>query len=93
MEDLLKGLTEGQQPEQLQRSLDRMTAYAQALEERCNTLWGYVPGNEGNLDPVIQFIAEHLGIVTADGANGEALEPDTVNLQLQKASLSAQEPA
>ncbi len=66
MESVLNGMIgmiDAQQTGQLQVSLERITAYARALETRCNVLWTYVPGNQGNQDPIVQFIAEDLGIV------------------------------
>jgi hypothetical protein len=50
------------QLEQVHRELERMTAYARALETRCNVLWAYVPGNQGSEDPIVPFLAEDLGV-------------------------------
>ncbi len=50
----------------LTRDLERMRLYAQALEERCNRLWTYVPDTHGTQDPVLPFVALHCHIVTLD---------------------------
>lgn len=41
----------------LRHDLERMRMYAQALEERCNHLWTYVPDTHGTQDPVLLFVA------------------------------------
>ncbi len=69
MESVLDGMIDAQQAGQVQVYLERITAYARALETRCNVLWTYVPGNQGNQDPIVQFIAEDLGIAAATSAN------------------------
>ena len=69
MASVLNGMIDAQQTGQLQVSLERITAYARALETRCNVLWTYVPGNHGNQDPIVQFIAEDRGIAAASSAN------------------------
>ena len=69
MESVLDGMIDVEQAGQLQMSLERVTAYARALETRCNMLWTYVPGNQGNQDPIVQFIAEDLGIAAASSAS------------------------
>lgn len=70
MNDDVNSTPDTQQPQQqLQLSLQRMAAYVQALEERCNHLWAYVPGNEGRSDPVVRFLAADFGIAT-DGPGG-----------------------
>lgn len=61
------------QLEQVHRELERMRAYARALETRCNVLWAYVPGNQGNLDPIIPFLAEDLGITATTVTHVEIL--------------------
>jgi hypothetical protein len=50
-------------------SPDRMLAYAQALEQRCNVLWAYLQGHAVAIDPVIGFLADEFAIT-------EAGEPD-----------------
>ena len=69
MESVLDGMIDVEQAGQLQMSLERVTAYARALETRCNMLWTYVPGNQGNQDPIVQFIAEDLGIAAASSTS------------------------
>lgn len=44
---------------------DQVTAYVSALEERCNTLWGYIQGYTCSSDPVVRFLASELGITVA----------------------------
>ena len=48
----------------LRRDLERMRIYAEALEERCNRLWTYVPDTHGAQDPVLPFVALHCHIMT-----------------------------
>jgi hypothetical protein len=46
----------------LRLDLARMTTYAQALEQRCNRLWTYVPDTHGTSDPVVPFVARHFEV-------------------------------
>jgi hypothetical protein len=68
-----QGVIEGidGQVAQLHQELARMTAYAKALEGRCHVLWAYVPGNQGQQDQIIPFLAEDLGITTTTAAQVE----------------------
>ncbi len=53
----------------LRLDLERMTTYAQALEQRCNRLWTYVPDTHGASDPAVPFVARHCEVIverTAD---------------------------
>ena len=63
-EPMEHGVTD-RQGTHLERELARMTAYARALETRCHVLWAYVPGNQGQQDPIVPFLAEDLGIITS----------------------------
>ena len=56
----------------LQRELERMTTYAQALEQRCNRLWTYIPDTHGTRDPVVPFVARHCELTER---SGEAQRP------------------
>lgn len=61
------------QLEQVHLELERLTAYARALETRCNVLWAYVPGNQGSQDLVVPFLAEDCGITTTTVTHVEIL--------------------
>ncbi|HEV2072989.1 MAG TPA: hypothetical protein VGR29_05035 [Thermomicrobiales bacterium] len=61
------------QLEQVHRELERMTAYARALETRCNVLRVYVPGNQGSQDPIVPFLADDLGITATTVTHVEIL--------------------
>lgn len=52
----------------LRSDLERMTSYAQALEERCNRLWTYVPDTHGVSDPVLPFVARYCHITESGGS-------------------------
>ena len=56
-------------PTQIPR--DQIAAYVEALEARCNTLWGYIQGYDCSFDPVVRFLASELGITVAHAADLE----------------------
>ena len=47
-------------PNQIPR--EQIFSYVEALEARCNTLWGYIQGYDCSGDPVVRFLAAELGI-------------------------------
>lgn len=55
-------------------SPDRMLAYAQALEQRCNVLWAYLQGHDFAIDPVVGFLSEEFAITEASAPAIEILE-------------------
>jgi hypothetical protein len=64
-EDPFSGLREVPLPGHARLSPDRMLAYAQALEQRCNVLWAYLQGHEVAIDPVVGFLAEEFALTEA----------------------------
>lgn len=57
-------------PRQIPR--EQMLAYVEALEARCNTLWGYIQGYDCSCDPVVRFLASELGITVAHAGELES---------------------
>ena len=57
-------------PSQVSRA--ELAAYVEALENRCNTLWGYIQGYDCSCDPVVRFLASELGITVAHAADTES---------------------
>lgn len=57
-------------PHQIPR--DQIDAYVEALEARCNTLWGYIQGYDCSCDPVVRFLASELGITVAYAVDTES---------------------
>lgn len=51
---------------ELEMRLERVCAYALALEERCNRLWSYIPGNAGVIDPSLAYLAVEHGVTDED---------------------------
>jgi hypothetical protein len=72
-DDLTINLDEARHRMQMQPSLNRMVAYAQALEARCDALWGYLQGYDVTHDPVTRLIAADLGIAIVDAGGGDAM--------------------
>jgi hypothetical protein len=57
-------------PSQIPR--EQILAYVEALEARCNTLWGYIQGYDCSCDPVVRFLASELGITVAHAVDMES---------------------
>lgn len=84
MERVVNDVVDGQPLEQVRLELARMTAYARALETRCNVFWAYVPGNQGSQDPIVPCLAEDCGITAT---------ATTIEMHLRHRPAISQEPA
>lgn len=71
--DLFEGMSAAQASCPANLPPGHLSAYVEALEARCNALWGYIQGYECSSDPVVRFLAAELGITVSHAGNTESI--------------------